>query len=275
MAGITIPEGTLAWKLARSLDSPELERLIDTVDGLRWTSRPGYPTRVLLEACLARHVYGMPNYRRTQQLIVENSSLQEAIGGCPSLHAIYRFTKKLSRHGLLGETGAALVETAVATGKQVGRHVAIDSTDLPAWANGQRTVSKGGPERTRFSDPDASWGHRSAISTRKSGRFYGYRFVHGRVCCDRPTAGVGDQTRPRRRHAVCTTTAQPAGCTRAGANFAARQQHKQRPGAHRAPSQDHPTPAAQRIERSSTNPETTDSNPVEGKKTMPETKWRA
>ncbi len=38
-----------------------------------------------------------------------------------------------------------------------------------------------GRERQRFSDPDASWGHRSAISTRKGGGFYGYR-LHAAVC---------------------------------------------------------------------------------------------
>lgn len=36
-----------------------------------------------------------------------------------------------------------------------------------------REVRKGGPERERFSDPDASWGHRSAVSTRKGGGSYG------------------------------------------------------------------------------------------------------
>jgi len=59
--------------------------------------------------------------------------------------------------------------------------VAIDASDLPAYANGQRFVRKGGPERERFSDPDASWGHRSAISTRKGGGFYGYK-LHAAVC---------------------------------------------------------------------------------------------
>jgi len=59
--------------------------------------------------------------------------------------------------------------------------IAIDASDLPAYANGQRFVSKGGPERERFSDPDASWGHRSAISTRKGGGFYGYK-LHAAVC---------------------------------------------------------------------------------------------
>src|SRR5207244_13238783 len=61
------------------------------------------------------------------------------------------------------------------------RDVGIDASDLPAFANGQRFLSKGGPERERYSDPDASWGHRSAISTRKGGGFYGYK-LHQAVC---------------------------------------------------------------------------------------------
>ena len=57
----------------------------------------------------------------------------------------------------------------------MGRDVAIDASDMPAYANGQRFKSKNGPERKTFSDPDTSWGHRSAVSTRKGGGFYGYR----------------------------------------------------------------------------------------------------
>lgn len=61
--------------------------------------------------------------------------------------------------------------------------MSIDASDMPAYANGQRFVSKGGRERSddEFSDPDASWGHRSAVSTRKGGGFYGYR-LHLAVC---------------------------------------------------------------------------------------------
>lgn len=38
-------------------------------------------------------------------------------------------------------------------------------------------MSKGGRERApeEYSDPDASWGHRSAVSTRKGGGYYGYK----------------------------------------------------------------------------------------------------
>jgi hypothetical protein len=54
---------------------------------------------------------------------------------------------------------------------------------MPAYANGQRFKSKNGPERETYSDPDASWGHRSAVSTRKGGGFYGYR-LHMAVCAN-------------------------------------------------------------------------------------------
>ena len=72
---------------------------------------------------------------------------------------------------------------------RLGRDLAIDASDLPAYANGQRYLSKNGPERKRYSDPDASWGHRSAVSTRKGGGFYGYK-VHAAVCArtDLPVA---------------------------------------------------------------------------------------
>ena len=63
----------------------------------------------------------------------------------------------------------------------MGSEIAIDGSDLPAYANGQRFLSKNGPERERFSDPDASWGHRSAVSTRKGGGFYGHK-IHAAVC---------------------------------------------------------------------------------------------
>jgi len=61
-----------------------------------------------------------------------------------------------------------------------GRDLAIDGSDLPAYANGYTRLPDG-RERTRFSDPDASWGHRSAVSVRKGGAYYGYK-LHLAAC---------------------------------------------------------------------------------------------
>jgi hypothetical protein len=63
----------------------------------------------------------------------------------------------------------------------MGQIVAIDGSDMPAYANRQRYLSHNGPERERYCDPDASWGHRSGVSTRKGGGYYGYK-LHMAVC---------------------------------------------------------------------------------------------
>ena len=109
----------------------------------------------------------------------EHDALREAIGGSgepPSHWACYRFAAKLRAYSdLLDSCIARVLDRLRAEKPDFGRDLAIDASDLPAYANGQRYVSKGGRERERFSDPDASWGHRSAVSTRKGGGFYGSR----------------------------------------------------------------------------------------------------
>ena len=108
--------------------------------------------------------------------------MQAVLGDTPSQWACYRFSRKLAAHRDLRESCArSLLEKLRATDPELGADVAVDSTDLAAWANGQKYRYRGGPERTSWSDPDASWGHRSAVSTRKGGGFYGYK-LHLAVC---------------------------------------------------------------------------------------------
>jgi hypothetical protein len=104
------------------------------------------------------------------------------LGGAPSEWACYRFTVKLRENSdkLAACLDRVTASLAVAL-PAMGEHVSIDASDMSAYANGQRFLSKDGPERERYSDPDASWGHRSAVSTRKCGGFYGYR-LHAAVC---------------------------------------------------------------------------------------------
>ena len=47
--------------------------------------------------------------------------------------------------------------------------------------------AKNGPERERFSAPDASWGHRSAVSTRRAAGFCGYK-IHAAIAEEDPDA---------------------------------------------------------------------------------------
>src|SRR5207302_3858032 len=127
--------------------------------------------------------------------------LQATLGCAPSVYACYRFVAKLREHKLLLDACLDRVTDALhAEHPEMGRDVAIDGSDLPAYANGQRFLSKNGPERERYSDPDASWGHRSAVSTRKAGGFYGYK-LHA-AACSRTGLPVAHRGETARAHAA-------------------------------------------------------------------------
>jgi IS5 family transposase len=178
---------SVAENLSRILDSPEVSRLISALQQTRDTGRPGYPLRALVGMALAKSLYSLPTWTRTLALVREHPALAAVIapdGEIPSLWSCYRFTAKLRDHAtLLERCIASVIEELKRRNPLLGWDVAIDASDMPAYANGQRFVSKGGRERalSEYSDPDASWGHRSAVSTRKGGGFYGYR-LHMAVC---------------------------------------------------------------------------------------------
>jgi hypothetical protein len=182
VASIKVPSPRDAARVAALLALPEIIRLIADLDATRQTGRPGYPIRVMVGAALVRAVYALPTWTRTARLIAEHAALRDAIGGTPSQWACYRFAAKLrDNHGPLAACLGRLLATLHAASPDMGKVIAIDGSDLPAYANGQRYVSRGGALRERFSDPDATWGHRSSISTRSGGGYYGYK-VHAAVC---------------------------------------------------------------------------------------------
>jgi transposase len=139
----------------------------------------------MIGMALAKSLYALPTWTRTVALVGEHPALAAVIapdGEVPSVYACYRFTAKLRDHaGMLERCISDVVRALKKADPLLGWDVAIDASDMPAYANGQRFKSKGGEERKKFSDPDASWGHRSAVSTRKGGGFYGYR-LHMAVC---------------------------------------------------------------------------------------------
>ncbi|HEY1915528.1 MAG TPA: transposase [Streptosporangiaceae bacterium] len=164
-------------QVAALLDRPEIKQLIADLDETRWTGRPGYPVRTMIGAALVKSVYALPTWARTSRLIAEHAALREVIGGAPSHWACYRFAGKLRDNGSMLEACLDRVLTALREANpEMGKTVAIDGSDMPAYANGHKHVgNKNGPLRTRWADPDAGWGHRSSISTRKGGAFYGYK----------------------------------------------------------------------------------------------------
>jgi Transposase DDE domain len=199
VAAQNVARRSVAADLATILDSPEIADLIAELDALRWTGRKGYGARVLIGAALTKSIYNIATWTRTVRLISEHAALQDAIGGAPSEWACYRFAAKLrANRPALDACFTALAASLRAQLPEYGQDVAIDASDLPAFANGQRFVSKNGPERERFSDPDASWGHRSAVSTRKGGGFYGYK-IHAAVCA-RTDLPIAWEIRTARTH---------------------------------------------------------------------------
>jgi transposase len=174
-------------ELSSLLDSPEIQALVRELEETRWTGRPGYPVRAMVGMALAKSLYAIPTWTRTVRLVEEHAELRAALGGeVPSEWACYRFARKLREHS---DALARCLDRVTAGLRSkvpgMGENIAIDASDLAAYANGQRYASKGGRERAReeYSDPDASWGHRSAVSTRKGGGFYGYK-LHMAVCAD-------------------------------------------------------------------------------------------
>gem|GEM_PF-399921 len=160
-------------------------QLIEELQATRWTGRPGYPIRVMLGLALVKSLYAIPTWTKAVALVREHWALQRALG-CegepPSVWSAYRFAEKLRANGEMVER---CIDSVVAGLKEklpsYGRDLAIDASDMPAYANGQRYVYKGGPERNWHTDPDASWGHRSAVATRKGGGFYGFK-LQAAVC---------------------------------------------------------------------------------------------
>lgn len=137
-----------------------------------------YPIRAMVGMALAKSMYAIPTWSRTARLVAEHPGLQAALGCTPSVYAAYRFSAKLRQYDtLLNACIARVVSKLAEANPGMGDNLAIDGSDMPAYANGQRFVSKGGHERdlSEYSDPDASRGHRSAVSTRKGGGYYGYK----------------------------------------------------------------------------------------------------
>jgi hypothetical protein len=182
VATTKVPPPQAVDQLAAVLDSPEIAGLIAELEETRWTGRPGFPIRAMIGMALIKSMYAIPTWSRTARLAAEHPGLQAVLGCAPSVYACYRFAAKLRTYSeLLDGCIARALASLRAQLPEFGRDVAIDASDLPAYANGQRYLSKNGPERKRYSDPDASSGHRSAVSTRKGGGFYGYR-IHAAVC---------------------------------------------------------------------------------------------
>src|SRR5438270_9579627 len=138
---VTGPSVGTAHTLSSILDSPEVARLVDELDALRWTGRKGYGVRALVGACLVKSLYAIPTWSRTARLIAEHTALQDVLGAAPSVYACYRFATKLrERKPLLDDCLDRIAAALRGELPDYGVDAAVDASDLPAYANGQRYV---------------------------------------------------------------------------------------------------------------------------------------
>ena len=138
-------------QLAAVLDSPEIAALVSELEATRWTGRPGYPIRSMIGMALAKSIYAVPTWTKTVALAREHHALAAAIapsGDVPSVYSCFRFTAKLRVYAeMLDRCSDGVTASLREQLPELGRNIAIDGSDMPAYANGQRFVSKGGRER--------------------------------------------------------------------------------------------------------------------------------
>lgn len=172
------PEPTLSEEIGAILDSPEFSGFIRDREAAREAGRIGYGWRALIGAWLVRHLDDRASWKKTANAIRDNPNLRAALGGQPSESALYRFAAKLLHEPAIRETLKRLLTSSYrAERPDYGVDVIIDGTFIKAHSNGQRYVRKGGPQRKRFSDPDAAWGHVPATGTRGASGGFGYKVM--------------------------------------------------------------------------------------------------
>jgi hypothetical protein len=123
--------------------------------------------------CLVKTLYALPTWSRTCRLVAEHPTLQAILGCAPSQWSCYRFARQMRERDdwALSQCINDVLSSRRETLPNMGRDIAIDASDLPAYANGHKSEDG----TANFSDPNASWGHRSAVSTHAKGGFYGFK----------------------------------------------------------------------------------------------------
>ena len=161
--------------IAESLKSvfgalPDVE-LLDALEATRWTGRPGYPIRVMWHSLVASFYLGIVHDTDLVRALHDNPLLASVCGidgpeGIPTKFAYCRFRKKLvGFNHLVAEVLTQCINQLRETLPGFGDDVAVDATDVKAWANGMHQET----------DPDAGTGAKHKSSRRVY--WYGYK-VH-------------------------------------------------------------------------------------------------
>lgn len=156
----------------------DASELVQGLDAYRWTGRRGYSPEYMWRAALLRYLL---NLRHTRDLIAYLNASPRLRLLCgfrqqvPSESTFSRFFSRLVLHQ--AEVDVVLRQVVELTGgrlKHFGREVAIDSTDIKAFARGYK--------HRRKVDREAEWGIRTSKDPKVDKQhFYGYK-LH--LICD-------------------------------------------------------------------------------------------
>jgi transposase len=145
-------------RLTLVLEALPAEKLIIALERERWTGRKGYSVRGMWSALIAGVLYQCESIAETKRLLERDKDTRMICGfsrdSVPGEDALGRFLKKMvSYEALLEDCFAGLVEKLRELLPGFGRKVAVDSTDIKAYANGFRK---------KPADADAQWGVKGA-----------------------------------------------------------------------------------------------------------------
>src|SRR3990172_9254370 len=145
-------------RLTMILEALPAEGLLSALEKEHWTGRKGYSVRGMWSALMAGVLRQAQTLTDVVRLLGRDKDMRVVCGisrdNIPSHDAMCRFLKKLVEHDdLLEECFARLVAELRQLLPGFGDRLALDSTDIKAYANGHRRSP---------SDPDARWGAKGA-----------------------------------------------------------------------------------------------------------------
>jgi len=139
-------------RLLAVLQALPAEPLLHVLEAQHTQGRGGYAPRVLWACLVAGIVYHIPTIAELRRHLEANPHLRLVCGlgsaQAPSAATFTRFLQRLVRaHEYVDQLFTTLVQALAVYLPDLGQSVAVDSTDLHAWARG----------RSSAADPDASW----------------------------------------------------------------------------------------------------------------------
>lgn len=158
-------------ELKAIFDNLHDDELVEALENTRWTGRPGYPIPIMWRTIVASFYLGIIHDTDLIRNLHANPLLAQACGInnpglIPSKYAYCRFRKKLIHfNDLVAKALAQCVEALKQAIPGFSETVAVDATDVKAWANGLHQET----------DPDAGTGAKHKSSRRVY--WYGYK-VH-------------------------------------------------------------------------------------------------